>query len=386
VDIVIAPDKFKGTLGAPEAAEAIARGVRDVFPAASLTLRPMADGGEGTIDALLVAVGGRARPVKVHGALGDEVDATIGYLDDARAVVETAQAVGFETLPQGRRAPLAADSFGVGELVREVIESGGVTSLIVGIGGTASNDGGAGAARALGYRFFDRAGVELDPGGGALADLARIDDENVHGGLSNLDVRAATDVTNPLLGENGATRVFGPQKGATREDLERLEEGMSVLAERMRIDLGQDVARRDGAGAGGGLGAGLMAFIGASVESGFDLIADAAGLARALRTADYAITGEGRLDEQTIGGKTPYGVAQLAKAARVPCLAVAGEVPLAPRDLRGAGFTGSASLIETVGEERAWADTAGSITLATRKLLRAKSIRTAPGRRDRTGA
>jgi glycerate kinase len=386
VDIVIAPDKFKGSLGAPEAAEAIARGVRDVFPAASLTLRPMADGGEGTIDALLVAVGGRARPVKVHGALGDEVDATIGYLDDARAVVETAQAVGFETLPQGRRAPLAADSFGVGELVREVIESGGVTSLIVGIGGTASNDGGAGAARALGYRFFDRAGVELDPGGGALADLARIDDENVHGGLSNLDVRAATDVTNPLLGENGATRVFGPQKGATREDLERLEEGMSVLAERMRIDLGQDVARRDGAGAGGGLGAGLMAFIGASVESGFDLIADAAGLARALRTADYAITGEGRLDEQTIGGKTPYGVAQLAKAARVPCLAVAGEVPLAPRDLRGAGFTGSASLIETVGEERAWADTAGSITLATRKLLRAKSIRTAPGRRDRTGA
>ena len=384
MEFVIAPDKFKGTLGASEAADAIGRGVRKVFPAAALALRPLADGGEGTVEALLTGLGGRASYEKVTGPLGDEAEAAIGWLADGRAAIEVAQASGLVLVPQGRRDALRAHSVGVGELIRAVAESGRTRSLVVGIGGSAMTDGGTGAARALGWRFLDAAGRDLPLGGEALIDLARIDGSAVADAVRDLEIVLASDVDNPLLGDEGAARVFAPQKGASADQVELLERALTVLARRIKEDVGVDVAGRPGAGAAGGLGAGLMAFCGASLRPGFDLVAEVTGLNEAIRAVDYVITGEGKLDRQSLGGKAPIGVARLAAKSLVVCFAVAGDIPLNDRKKLGeAGFAGMASVVETVGEQRAFEDPSNAIQATTEKLLRSKILREVPGRRDR---
>ncbi len=371
--IVIAPDKFKGTLNATDVATAMSRGARAAFPAAAMELRPVADGGEGTLEALLVGLGGRVRTVEVSGPLGRRAEAEIAWLNDGRVGIEMAQTSGLALVDGGGRAALEASSRGVGEAIGAAIEAG-AKDILVGVGGSASTDGGTGAAAALGWRFLDADGRDLPAGGGALQHLRRIDDSQVDSRILDVSIVAACDVDNPLLGEWGAARAFGPQKGASADDIEVLERGLSLLAERIRADLGREVEAEEGAGAGGGLGAGLIAFFGARLGRGFDIVAEATGLSSAIRRADLVITGEGRLDESSVGGKAPIGVAGLARRSGVRCMAIAGEVWLEPSELHKNGIRDAASLLEKVGRDRALQDPAGSIAEVTNKLLREKLL------------
>ena len=380
--VVIAPDKFKGTLSAAEAAEAMAKGVRAAIPHASMTLRPMADGGEGTIDALLVAHGGRLTTQRVSGPLtGMAVDAPLGHLPDGTCVLElSVVAAGLNLIPPERRDALATSSLGLGELVAAALGQG-ERKIVIGVGDSASTDGGTGAARAVGWRFLDADGAELVLGGGSLRRLARIDASGVHPALNATSFVAACDVDNPLLGERGAARVFAPQKGASEDEVAMLEEGLSVLAGRIRSDLGLEVADDSGAGAGGGTGAGLVAFFGATLGRGFDVVAEASGLERKIEQADFVLTGEGRLDEQSLGGKTPVGVAHIARKFGVKCFAVAGEVPLDPAALKIEGISAAASLTEAVGAKRAFEDPIDAVAKATAALLRRRVTGETPTRR-----
>jgi glycerate kinase len=323
--VIVAPDKFKGSLSAPEAARAIARGVARVVPGATLDLVPMADGGEGTVEALVEATGGEYREAIVPGPLGNPVSARFGRLGDGRtAVLEMATASGLVLLSPARRNPLKASTFGTGELIRAAVE-GGTTRLIVGIGGSATNDGGAGMAIALGYRLLDAEGVELPPGGGSLGRLDRI----VRPGLdflAKVEVLVACDVDNPLCGPTGASKVYGPQKGATPEQVVLLDRNLAHFAAIVRRDLGVDVLDRRGSGAAGGLGAGLLAFAGGRLVPGVTLIIEAVRLAERLRGADLCLTAEGSIDASSAFGKTAVGVARLARSLGVPTLALAGSI------------------------------------------------------------
>lgn len=324
--IVIAPDSFKESASAAAVAEAIAAGWRRVMPGAELVLVPMADGGEGTVDALVAATGGHTRTVRVTGPLDAPVDAVYGVLGDgATAVIEMAAASGLALLAPERRDPRHTTTRGTGELIRDALEQG-ARRMIVGIGGSATNDGGAGMARALGYRFLDADGHDLPEGGAALAQLDRIDASGKHPGLEACKFLVACDVTNPLCGPNGASRVFGPQKGASEAVAEALDAALARFGAVVERALGVAVCDVPGAGAAGGLGAGLLAFAGARLVPGVDLVADAAGLADAIENASLVITGEGRLDGQTAGGKTPLGVARLAARRGVPVVALAGSL------------------------------------------------------------
>jgi glycerate kinase len=368
VKVLIAPDKFKGTLDAPAVARAMAAGVRRACPDASITSLPLADGGEGTVAALVAVLGGRREEVRTSGPLGDPVGAELAHLDDGRAVLEMSSAAGMSLLSEERRAALAATSRGAGEVLRAALDAG-ARSIVVGVGGSASTDGGTGAAAAVGWRFLDGRGRPLPPGGASLRMLRHIAPDGVDARVRSCEVVGACDVGNPLLGEEGAARVFGPQKGASAEGVVILEEGLAVLAERIRVDLGVDVADRWGAGAGGGMGAGLIAFFGASLERGFELVAEAVGLRRRLEEADVVVTGEGRLDRQSGGGKVPTSVALAARRSGIPCLAIAGAILLPPEDLTAAGFAGAASLVAEVGEDRAHARPAWALEEVTARLL-----------------
>ena len=355
--ILIAPDKFKGTRSATEVARAIAAGVRRARPDDDLELFPLADGGEGTVEALVAAVGGRTERMPVTGPLGDTVDAPLGWLDDGRAVIEMAAASGLALVPSTSRAPLRATSRGTGDLIARALgqRQTGAT-VIVGLGGSASTDGGTGAASALGWRFLDKSGRELGPGGGDLRRLAAIDGSEVSRGLAAGGLVGASDVDNPLLGARGAAHTFAPQKGASPRDVELLEQGLTALARCIERDLGIDVADQWGAGACGGIGAGLIAFCGARLEPGFDLVAAVTGLEDAIESADLVITGEGRLDDQSLGGKAPIGVARLARRLGVRCIAIAGEVAVDEQILRREGILRALSLVEAVGTERAMSE------------------------------
>ncbi|HEX2049260.1 MAG TPA: glycerate kinase [Actinomycetota bacterium] len=368
--VVAAPDKFKGSLDAPAVARAIARGVRRVDPGARVDLVPLADGGDGTIASLVTTVGGRVERVRVHGPLGAPVDAPLALLSDGRVVVEMAAASGLALL-DGALDALAATSRGTGELLRAALERRGAHpgAVVVAVGGSASTDGGAGAASALGWRFLDRLGQELAPGGGALASLARVDGERAVR-IAPGAVVAACDVDNPLLGPRGAARTFGPQKGAGDADVARLEAGLQRLAEVVARDVGIDVRALPHGGAGGGIGAGLVAFAGARLDGGFELVSGAAGLERAVAGADLVVTGEGRLDAGTLGGKVAAGVARVARAAGVPCVAVAGTVALGRDALAGAGIAAAAGLVEHVGERQARDDPAGAVADVVERLVR----------------
>ena len=324
--ILIAPQEFKGTLTARAAAEAIARGLRRALPEAELDLLPMADGGPGTLDALVAATGGRVIETEVRGPLGAPVRARWGALGDGKtAVVEMAEASGLVLVPEAERDPRRATTFGTGELLRAALDTG-YRRIIVGVGGSATNDGGAGLARALGVRLLDGEGVELPPGGAALARLARIDASPLDPRLAESEIVIAADVTNPLYGPDGTSLLYGAQKGAGDAVARELDAALAHFADVVKRDLGLDLADVPGSGAAGGLAYGLLVFCGATLRPGFDVVAEATDFGGRLARADLVITGEGRLDRQTAFGKTAAGVARAARAARKPVVAIAGSV------------------------------------------------------------
>lgn len=323
--LVIAPDSFKESLSARAVAEAIAAGWARVYPDAELLLCPMADGGEGTVDALLSATGGKLQQTRVSGPLGDPVEAHWGLLPDAQAIIEMAEASGLHRVEPGRRDVLAASSHGTGELIRAALDAG-VRRIVLGLGGSATNDGGAGLLAALGVRFLDREGQELPLGGAALARLSQIDLTGLDTRLAQVEVMVAADVDNPLCGPRGASAVFGPQKGASPEQVAQLDEALGHYADAMAATLGEDLRDFPGVGAAGGLGFAARAVLRAGFRPGVELVAELSGLVEAMQGADLVITGEGRLDGQSLHGKTPVGVARLARTAGVPVIALAGSL------------------------------------------------------------
>ena len=367
MQIVVAPDKFKGSLSAERVAYALTRGARRVHPEAAFHVRPIADGGEGTVDAFVTALGGRVRDIGVTGPFGDLVTAPIGLLEDGRAIVEMASASGLVLVTDPSPA-MRASSRGTGELVREALGIPSVNKIIVGVGGSASTDGGTGAASAIGWRFLDDRGEELGAGGGELVRLAHI--EPPASGSPPIEVIGACDVDNPLTGARGAAAIFGPQKGATPEEVVILARGLDRLAEVIAADLGRDVSTIPSGGAGGGMGGGLVAFFGAKLRSGFDLLAEVTGLEDEVRAADLVITGEGRFDDQSRGGKAPVAVARLAAQHDIPCVVVAGDLAMERVEWRQLGIEFAVGLAQTGGAERAGTDPEGAIEIAIAGLLR----------------
>jgi glycerate 2-kinase len=342
--VVVAPNEFKGSLTAPQAAAAIASGVREVFPDAEIFEIPVADGGEGTVEALVTAHRGEYRSVQVEGPLGEPVQATYGLIDGGRtAVVELAAASGLTLIPIKERNPERTSTYGFGQLL-EAVRKAGVGELIAGIGGSATNDGGAGMAQALGYRLLDGAGRVLRPGAAALVTLERIDPSGVDPGWRSVKVRVACDVTNPLTGPLGASAIYGPQKGADEAMVRRLDAALATLAAVIERDLGKRVGDVPGAGAAGGTGAGMIAFLGAALVPGAPLIVEASGFDEKLRGADLVITGEGRADSQTAYGKAPGEVAKRAQRATIPVLLLAGSKGPGWESLRELGVSAVVTL------------------------------------------
>jgi glycerate kinase len=343
VRVVVAPNAFKGCLTAKQAAEAIAKGVRAGGHEA--VIAPIADGGDGTLDALVAGVGGTVMGTIARGPMGLPVRAHVGILTDGTGVVEMAQASGLTLVPAGDRDPMRATSYGTGELVRAALARR-PSRILFALGGSATVDGGTGIARALGLKFLDADGKPLPDGGGPLERLARIDTDRLDPRVRAVPMVIASDVTNPLLGPEGAARVFGPQKGATTEQVHVLERGLAALAERLKADLGADVAERPGAGAAGGTGAMLMA-LGATLRPGVEVVLEALRFPDLLGGAGLVITGEGRLDRQTLGGKAPMGVARAAAEAGVPCAAIVGASEIEPSE---AGLVAVRSLVDHYGD------------------------------------
>ncbi|WP_328614348.1 glycerate kinase [Amycolatopsis sp. NBC_00355] len=341
--VVIAPDKFKGSLTAVEAAEAIALGVRDALPDADIVTCPVADGGEGTLD-VLEAAGARIVRLTVRGPLEEAVHARYAVLDGT-AYVESARACGIEFVEPSPETALAAHTWGVGELLVDALVHG-ARRLVLTVGGTASTDGGAGMLSALGAGVLDAFGAPVGLGGGTLSRVASTELTPVRERLAGVSVAVATDVTNPLLGPDGAAAVFGPQKGARPEEVAALDAALGRWAHALQVGGAPDVSRVPGAGAGGGVAAGAIAGLGATVESGFDLIAGLTGVDAALDGADLVITGEGSLDEQSLHGKAPAGIAARARPRGVPLMALAGRIQLDEAGLAGLGVIASSALID----------------------------------------
>lgn len=324
--VVVAPDSFKGSLSSVEAAVAIRSGVYRAAPDSQVTIVPMADGGEGTVDAVLAAAGGERVSVTVTGPLGEPVEAAYGLLSDGRtAVIEMAAASGLPLLSAEARDPMAATTYGTGQLLRDALERG-AKRIMIGLGGSATNDGGMGMAQALGVRFLDRSGQEMPEYGCGrlLADIESIDTAGIDPRLASSDVTILSDVTNPLCGPDGASAVYGPQKGATPELVERLDGGLAHYAARIAAHNGRLVRDVPGAGAAGGLGAGLLAFCNAELKPGIRVIMELAGFERAAEGARLVITGEGRTDGQTAFGKVPAGIADAARRTGVPVVCLSG--------------------------------------------------------------
>lgn len=320
--VLVCPQEFKGSLTATQAANAIRDGLLGVDPATECDVVPMSDGGPGFIDALVSAIGGRRTMVPCRDPLLRRVQAPL-LVSGESAYIESAQANGLMRLREDERSPLYASTEGVGDLVLAAVGAG-AKRLVIGVGGSATNDGGSGMARALGVRFLDEAGLELAPGAAPLAGLVRIEWERP-AALSDVRVTVATDVTSPLLGPTGAAHVFGPQKGATPADVDIIEDALGVYARVLRRMTGRDIASIPGAGAAGGLAAGCIAFLGASVRSGFDVVAEAVGLEQRIVSADLVITGEGSYDSQSAAGKVTARVKALADSLGKPCIVLAGR-------------------------------------------------------------
>jgi glycerate kinase len=362
VDVVVAPDKFKGSLTAPEVGSEVAVALRDVRPGLRVAVIPVADGGDGFLVAALAA-GYRSVPVPASGPTGEPLTSAYARRGDT-AVIELADTAGLWRLPGGRLAPLTASSTGTGEVMRAALDAG-CRTLMLGVGGSACTDGGAGMLTALGARIRGAPG----PGGGGLAGVTGLDLSGLHPALPRSTVLMAADVDNPLLGASGAARFYGPQKGATPADVLQLEAGMRRWAELMRSATGRDVATVPGAGAAGGVGFAALAALGAIRRSGIEVVMELTGLADQLTGARLVITGEGSLDEQTLRGKAPTGVAALAGTRGIPVVAVAGRCTLGPERLRAAGFAAAYALSDLEPEpRRCMADAGPLLRRLTAKL------------------
>ena len=324
--IVIAPDSFKDSLSAEKVADAIAAGLADALPHAQLVKCPMADGGEGTVEAIVAAGNGQLRRNHVQGPLGAPVEAHWGWLPDSHtAIIEMAEASGLQLLKQEQRNACITSTFGTGELIKAALDAG-ARRVILAIGGSATNDAGAGALQALGLGLFDAQGNSLPRGGLALAHVARIELAGLDPRLAEVRFEIAADVNNPLCGEHGASAIFGPQKGASAEHVQLLDQALGHFADHCAKVLPKDVRQEPGSGAAGGLGFAAKAFLGAQFRAGVEVVAELVGLAEAVKGADLVITGEGRFDAQTLRGKTPFGVASIARAEGVPVVVLAGTL------------------------------------------------------------
>jgi glycerate 2-kinase len=350
MNILIAPDSFKDCLSAREVASALGRGIRKILPDAFLTLLPMADGGEGTVESLIDATGGKRIELMVMDPLMREQPSFYGLTGDGKtAVIEMAAASGLELLSENERDPWITSTYGTGQLIRDALDRG-VEKILLGIGGSATNDGGAGMAEALGVKFKGKFGPISVQGGGALAEVEQIVMEGLDPRVAETEILVACDVSNPLTGPQGASTVYGPQKGADAAMVEKLDGNLAHLALVFREQLHKELAQVPGAGAAGGLGAGLMAFLDARLMKGFDLISDITGLEEQMENADLIITGEGRMDAQTRFGKTPYGVAQLALKLGKPVVGIAGSLEEDAGVLYELGFDVLMSIQEKPGE------------------------------------
>lgn len=342
--IVVAPDSYKESLSAVDVAAAIGEGIWLAAPDAEVIAVPMADGGEGSLDAVLAATGGERRHATVRDANGRPCRAAWGWLGDATAFIEMAEAAGLERIPRAERRPLDASTYGVGQLVLEALDAG-ARRIVLGLGGSATTDAGAGLFQALGARLLDAAGAELPPGGAALSRLAGIDTGRLDPRLADVEFEIAVDVDNPLCGERGAAAIFGPQKGATPEQVLLLDKALAHFADVCVRMSGRDEFRTPGTGAAGGLGFVIKTFFRATFRPGVELIAELAGLDDALEGADLAFTGEGRMDRQTLLGKTPAGVARHAARKGVPVIALAGSLGEGYEALYEAGVTAAFSAV-----------------------------------------
>ncbi|MEL7896849.1 glycerate kinase [Vreelandella neptunia] len=326
MNVLLCPDSFKDALSAQDAAAAMARGVQRANPEAHVQVCPLADGGEGSLDALIAATGAERRQLNVQDALGRPRQAAWGWLSDQRtAFIELAEASGLQHLEIDERNALHTSTFGVGELLLAALDQGAEKALLL-LGGSATNDGGAGMLQALGARFLDRHGEHLPPGGAALNQLASLELNGLDPRLAKLTLEAAVDVDNPLLGEHGASAVFGPQKGASPEEVEQLDRALGHFADISAQALGDDYRKLPGAGAAGGMGFAAKAFLNATLKPGIEMIMQQADMASLLACADLVITGEGRLDGQSLAGKTPIGVSRAAKRLRKPVIVLAGSL------------------------------------------------------------
>ncbi|WP_268796858.1 glycerate kinase [Pseudomonas huanghezhanensis] len=342
--IVIAPDSFKDSLSAQAVAQAIASGLTEVWPQAELVECPMADGGEGTIEAVLAACGGQWMTHQVSGPLGKKLDAQWGWLPETRtAIIEMAMASGLQLLKLEQRDATVTSTQGTGELIRAALDAG-ARRVILAIGGSATNDAGTGMLSALGARFLDSDGQPLPPGGLALANLARIALDGLDERLRDVHFEVAADVDNPLCGPNGASHIFGPQKGASPDQVLALDAALGHFADQSASALGSDEREYPGCGAAGGMGFAAKAYLNASFRPGVEVVADLTGLAHALEGADLVITGEGRFDAQTLRGKTPFGVARIAQRQGVPVIVLAGTLGEGYADLYRHGISAAFGL------------------------------------------
>lgn len=322
--IVISIDSLKGSLTSIEAANAIKKGILSVDNKSDVVIMPLADGGEGTVEALVQGMNGEEKVISVTGPINEKVNATYGILKETNtAIIEMAQASGLPLVPAELRNPLNTTTYGVGEIIKEAIEKG-CRNFIVGIGGSATNDCGVGMLQALGFEFYDENDNLVGIGGKVLNQIKRIKTDNKLKELDECNFKIACDVNNPLYGENGAAYIYGPQKGATEEIVKELDKGLKNFAEVVKKDLGKDIAHIEGAGAAGGLGFGFLGFLNSKLESGIKIILDEIKLEEVVKDADIVITGEGRLDNQTAMGKAPIGVAKLAKKHGAKVIAIAG--------------------------------------------------------------
>ena len=370
MNCLIATDSFKGSLTSVEAAECVQTGVLRVFPDADITIMPVADGGEGTVETILAGLGGSAVYETVFDPLGRPVDALLAILDTGEAVIEMAKASGLLLIDPKDRDILSASTYGTGQLIKKALDMG-CRKICIGIGGSATNDAGAGMAQALGVRFLDKDGSELPPGGGALGNLDRIDCEHVDPRLKESEVIVMCDVNNPLCGQEGASRVYGPQKGATHSMILQLDKNLEHYAGIIKRDVGIDAKDYPGAGAAGGLGMGLMCFAGAKLVRGIDTVLDLSAFDDKMKNADVIITGEGKLDQQTMRGKVIYGILERCEKAEKPVIAICGRVTDEGRQAFGKRFKAiAAAADETVPLDLAIKNARTLLTGATERIMK----------------
>lgn len=343
--IVIAPDSFKGCLSAEAVAENIVNGLSPIFPRAKMIVVPQADGGEGTLSVILRHRQGQTFEVQAHDPLGRQIKTEFGVLEDGTVVIETAKIIGLSLIQPHERNPLISSSYGVGELILNALEKGH-RKFIIGIGGSATNDAGMGMIQALGGKFLDKQGNLLGQGGAELQKLHHLDLSELDSRLTECSFQVACDVSNPLIGENGASRIYAPQKGATNEDVELLENALTNYSQVIENHFDKSISEITGVGAAGGLGAGLLAFLKAELTNGFQLISKFIDLEGYLPNADFVITGEGKVDTQTAFGKLPFGMARLAKKHGVPCIGIAGTVEDETQTLHQSGMTAIFSIAD----------------------------------------